>query len=170
VTVMHTPGPWEAGEHGYIYGPKDPRSKFKHGKMIVARILAERPERYQPHEQADALLIAAATELLAACEAALTWLESPSEWNPAPVAAQLRAAICKAKGEPVPTDTREVRFQAALLLLHGDGECGPGCPHCEEAEARAQMEAEQAIPEEVEDVFEDEDEDEDEEIDASPVG
>lgn len=46
---------------------------------------------------------------------------------------------------PAPINTREAPYQTALLLLHGDGECGPGCPMCEEAEARAEQEAEEDL-------------------------
>lgn len=45
-----------------------------------------------------------------------------------------------------PIDRREARYQNALLLLHGDSECGPGCPHCEEADAEADAEAETRVP------------------------
>lgn len=86
--------------------------------------------------EARAHLLAAAPELL---EAAIHLLASLDhhvpELHDSPMRQMVRAAIAKA--QPTPTDTQEARHKAAYAEAHADRECGPGCPWCEEADARA---------------------------------
>ena len=96
MSAQHTPGPWIAGDDEgsdyYLVGPHD-------GDGIV----------YQPvvklHSEANARLIAAAPEMLAALQAVLAEIEGPDRphstdsWLPSHLAHQVRAAIAKATGE-----------------------------------------------------------------------
>ena len=78
----HTPGPWRASNGGAVYADD----------WQVA--VASRPENYA----ADARLIAAAPELLAACRQAATLLWHARTGPDDPVRAALDAAIAKATG------------------------------------------------------------------------
>lgn len=82
MTTKHTPGPWVVGNVGEVVA----------GGTTLADV-------YGDEEQADvdAYLIAAAPDLLAACEAiaATTWSKNTATV----IGEQVRAAIAKAKGE-----------------------------------------------------------------------
>lgn len=91
MTAKHTPGPWNHGEDGFVYSPC--------GKYTLA----------DPHyadldideREANARLIAAAPELLAACEQALKVVDAhrrASGGDGDITAALIRSAIAKAKG------------------------------------------------------------------------
>ena len=69
----HTPGPWELawedGKHGVI-------GQTTGGKLVA--IVGNNPDDGRNDERkANARLIAAAPDLLAACEAVLKWAETP---------------------------------------------------------------------------------------------
>lgn len=89
----HTPGPWKLSGANTVHGPD----------CIVAFVgtADEKVRRFSDERQtADAHLIAAAPDLLAACEAAhllLIFAAGPHEAGAVP--AMLRDAIAKAKGE-----------------------------------------------------------------------
>lgn len=90
MTTQHTPGPWEA----WLPGRKFviPTRNFNAVCELVD--FARDPETVD----ANARLIAAAPELLAACEAVLsspTYGDTPSE----EAVEMVRAAIAKARGE-----------------------------------------------------------------------
>ena len=74
----HTPGPWEIEEHyhfGYrwISGPQ-------HSQLAQVVWCMEDEDR-SPECEANARLIAAAPDLLAACEAAFEWVNSLDEFG-----------------------------------------------------------------------------------------
>jgi hypothetical protein len=85
----HTPGPWYITQTGAITGAS---------YVIVKRLVSARPD-------ADRRLIAASPDLLTACRLILSLHDKPSCQVPGHVvnldpqaAAQLRAAIAKARG------------------------------------------------------------------------
>ena len=81
----HTPGPWLSNQYGEVWG----------GGEIVAEVHGDTPEDWQ----ADARLIAAAPDLLEACEIAERAFrvgDNPDAEIGALVI--MRAAIAKAKG------------------------------------------------------------------------
>lgn len=88
----HTPGPWGL-DGNLIEGPDGER---------VACITAY--SRRTPKQKANARLIAAAPEMLAALQAVLAEIEGPDRphstdsWLPSHLAHQVRAAIAKAEG------------------------------------------------------------------------
>lgn len=106
MTAKHTPGPWKAClngecECGYVFGDG--------GDVYVARALGpgdeEDPRPTREMQKANARLIAAAPDLLAAAEAALWALEKADCWcGPGytclkcRVIDQVKTAIAKAKG------------------------------------------------------------------------
>ena len=67
-STRHTPGPWRKRDHGFIYAPDG-----EHFETLVARVGAFHDEELLPFSRerwtADAHLIAAAPELLAALRA-----------------------------------------------------------------------------------------------------
>lgn len=81
--TKHTPGPWFAGSSGRVYA--------KGGQNLVASVIGASE---LPIPAANARLIAAAPELLVACEDALNNLPVDGE-----CAALIRAAVAKATGE-----------------------------------------------------------------------
>lgn len=81
---MHTPGPWYTMAKGNDY--QSPVSQEGTGKTVALTYTTN---------DADAHLIAAAPDLLAACEAMLEHRECPTR---SPEARLMREAISKAKG------------------------------------------------------------------------
>ena len=103
----HTPGPWFVFPNGHCVGgptgllDADPNEKTAGVAMCGMRL------RTEEEIEANARLIAAAPDLLAACEDYLRELQSWSESNTPPTdstMAELRQrtadAIAKAKGKP----------------------------------------------------------------------
>ena len=98
----HTPGPWFAqdtrlvGGQVAVVGPNHDRKAGEQGVMVVAHVNGRSGE-----QGANARLIAAAPDLLAACELTLAHLTSAAHRETKiipPVLAALRAAIAKATG------------------------------------------------------------------------
>jgi hypothetical protein len=88
MSTKHTPGPWFVDQYGRIYGSLPP-VRDRHGSEIV-----EHPAICIPHKFWDAVLIAAAPDLLDALHAMLeNWEHGGIQ--PYPIA-QARAAIAKA--------------------------------------------------------------------------
>lgn len=86
---MHTPGPWTIErhvEHEALHTIWSDRT------LLVARTC------FAPNSAANALLIAAAPDLLDACRAALDWSGLDGDHISEPVRGQLLAAIAKAEG------------------------------------------------------------------------
>jgi hypothetical protein len=84
--VVHTPGPWRTydifgGKYQEVFGPRTP------GK-----------DRLQVYGKADARLISAAPELLAACELVALWMlgGQPGPHSDSVVLEQVKSAIHKA--------------------------------------------------------------------------
>ncbi len=107
---MHTPGPWRprdyASKEGAIWidcAARDERGRSVAG-TIGAAYATGTGSSDPAVQQANARLIAAAPELLAALEGALRFMETVERGMPAdqhmPEAHAARAAIAKAKGEP----------------------------------------------------------------------
>ena len=108
--TQHTPGPWHVEEHSDgttridIMGEHFPEAKRKVEYHITTLYVQESPDPHTGLEavRADARLIAAAPELLAACSAALarlqpfTMMRSP---DMIPEVEMLRAALAKALGQ-----------------------------------------------------------------------
>jgi hypothetical protein len=90
-----TPGPWRA-THRHTGGPFGPDVNEMGGLGWVIEGPPEASLRGQFARGADAFLVAAAPDLLAACEAALPCLEDPAD---AEVLKQVQAAISGARGE-----------------------------------------------------------------------
>lgn len=101
--MSHTPAPWRAScGKAYTLVTRDSQGKDdRAGSVLICRIAGPEESELRPFNadrwEADARLIAAAPDLLEACEAA--------EWNsldlPEHVRIKLQAAIAKAKGETV---------------------------------------------------------------------
>lgn len=93
MTHKHTPGPWAVVEKTTNYGTKEKLASVQAGAGFVAQRIGE----------ADAHLIAAAPELLAALIECADWLEDEFAGRPQgdsePFLDRARAAIAKAKGE-----------------------------------------------------------------------
>jgi hypothetical protein len=87
----HTPGPWK--QRGLVVMEDSPR------QMFVADVFVNTPG---DEAEANARLIAAAPDLLAACLQALCWFDSdeePSYEHDQMVGEQLRLAARKAQGD-----------------------------------------------------------------------
>lgn len=102
----HTPGPW-AVKKGSRYSRTGGFSIDSHGHWLeLATIFAHIAEETNHLGEANARLIAAAPDLLAACEEGLTairWAQTHTDGNAVQfvhVVNVLMAAIRKAKGEP----------------------------------------------------------------------
>lgn len=94
--AKHTPGPWQSCPH-----PADDRERFSHwvceendpGHNIGICLCETRPD-----SEANACLIAAAPDMLAALQRAI-WFDHPSEMEePGGLFHDIRAAIAKATG------------------------------------------------------------------------
>lgn len=93
--AKHTPGPWYSpNDNGQIYSQTDRRNP------VVDVYGAHNRDRDEDETLANVNLIAAAPEMLAACEAAYRWLNTLGEdsGSRSKVLAEIRAAIAKAKG------------------------------------------------------------------------
>jgi hypothetical protein len=89
MSAEHTPGPWQVTESGNVAGPtRSFGSQGWVGRICLANVMTGDVEV----KAANARLIAAAPDLLAACEEAL------DEDSGLACAGQLRAAIAKARG------------------------------------------------------------------------
>lgn len=97
---QHTPGPWTAGWGDRGHGNGDYIVLSPDDSVVIAKIETEL--------RADAILIAAAPDLLAACEAMLPDFEyrgsflggtTPARSQHNEIATLVRAAIAKAKEE-----------------------------------------------------------------------
>ena len=111
MTLKHTPGPWTTDVHGFIYATPDselPERTNQGASIVVAKVLKHSSGR----PIANARLISAAPELLAALRSNLEYLELKAQGFAAQyppdhcinltVSRQLeqaRAAITKATGE-----------------------------------------------------------------------
>lgn len=97
--TKHTPGPWTVGEHSGIYAQVDGIDR-RLGTFVTP--LRTDGTKDKAEARANAILAAAAPDLLAACEqvfdfiAGLEAFEGP---NGAKVAYALEEAIAKARGE-----------------------------------------------------------------------
>ena len=93
--AAHTPGPWSLGDCDglTILGP---RTRFKDGRRALACVATCDNSEKPDEDAANARLISAAPDLLAAAVAALTIVlrECPN----GSIAHDLRAAISKAEG------------------------------------------------------------------------
>ena len=106
----HTPGPWEAARlkrHARIYVDVSQEARERGGPRSIASVCCDKSQMHQGEAEANARLIAAAPDLLAACEGCLAYLESKalsinvpdSEANDAAdMTAAVRAALTKANG------------------------------------------------------------------------
>ena len=100
----HTPGPWD------IIPPLDKNSMaMVHAPALeqaepwtIAYVLTDNNPNQREIDEANARLIAAAPELLAACQAAVQYLEHPAQFTECqPAYGLLRGSINKAlKGRP----------------------------------------------------------------------
>jgi len=88
MSTQHTPGPWEKNKYGQVFGPATPQSKHSNGRVFIAHIVDEKGRHFPNVDtgildeagQADARLIAAAPDLLEACQA-LTAAYGIGEWR-----------------------------------------------------------------------------------------
>jgi hypothetical protein len=87
--TKHTPGPWTAGVTDSIWNDKGVLIAECGNSMTLG----------DSEVFSNARLIAAAPELLEACEDALLAMDSPRAYDSAVVASTLKAAVRKAKGE-----------------------------------------------------------------------
>lgn len=103
MTTKHTPGPWvvqNASERtlwvGALRVPDDERYGLH--TIITGIDIEDLTPEARAKKEANARLIAAAPDLLAACEAvaATTWSRNTATI----IGEQVRAAIAKAKGKP----------------------------------------------------------------------
>jgi len=99
----HTPGPWEVGQ-------SYPEGLEGHGDYVYAVLRPVAPDAlHSTHlsgwgglfRKADALLIAAAPELLKAVERLMQAVNAGSIRIPAEIGMQASAAVAKARGEEV---------------------------------------------------------------------
>ncbi len=96
----HTPGPWSA-----FTAQVSQFSKTSRGTVAVEQtraVVAELPARATAETEANARLIAAAPDLLAACQRIADWIEESDGDTGSMVRADaeaVRAAIAKARGE-----------------------------------------------------------------------
>ncbi len=93
--MKHTPGPWRAYQ-----GEETKRGRTRYYWAVAPAVggrIAELDDPFPASDEANAHLIAAAPDLLVACEAALDWFVSVAA-DGAP-ATTVAAAIKKARGE-----------------------------------------------------------------------
>lgn len=94
---MHTPGPWAWFTGKNAVDPSQPHIKFFHGAS--GQGFAHTVGLAEPEDTANARLIVAAPELLAACRRAVRLLEQKQdEAIVAAALAECQAAIAKAEG------------------------------------------------------------------------
>ena len=87
--TKHTPGPWK------VFFTYNVQAKAERSVANCNTLSSNGPdwEQIKDENQANAYLIAAAPELLEACEAALPFIDQPV------IVAKIKAAIAKARGE-----------------------------------------------------------------------
>src|SRR4051812_7979165 len=98
--TAHTPGPWQVHDYAVNFGPYNAGIDVGPGLRMVARVCGEfeRPEP-GPVAMANARLIAAAPDMLAALHKAHNFLDSHGNgWDEAETLEDARAAIAKAEG------------------------------------------------------------------------
>lgn len=95
MNAKHTPGPWQSTKCKAVVKSADYWAIIEEGDESAAWAIAE-IDCDREAAEANAKLIAAAPELLAACEAAFSDYQSDTFQQP--TEALLRAAIAKAKG------------------------------------------------------------------------
>lgn len=88
----YTKGPWSIDKHS----PMRINADWDGGPWQIAQAIGWAGDRYE-EPKANAILIAAAPELLAACEAVLA--SDNSRWLSIHVKGKVELAIAKAKGE-----------------------------------------------------------------------
>lgn len=100
MTTKHTPGPWKASD------PRDaswtfPRDVWsEHYKIASVHLMATgKPQKVADIANANAALIAAAPDLLAACEILVKAMDTASDDVERAIFV-MEKAIAKAKGEP----------------------------------------------------------------------
>lgn len=102
VVSAHTPGPWEIGPRPtQIMTSLEAAMKYAPNKPYVYLMLASTDcDPHPDRSVANARLIAAAPELLAACEAMIAADFGAAEWTPGMdvLARDMRAAVAKAVG------------------------------------------------------------------------
>jgi hypothetical protein len=105
--MSHTPGPWRVGNAGFtVFGPKTERP----APVVVAEIPPPTPRVSREERKANARLIAAAPEVLAALETSLKWLEAaqadePEDFDSPELRSAVdaaRRAVALARGEVTP--------------------------------------------------------------------
>ena len=91
----HTPGPWEYDGSGKYYHGR----WIRHNGLLIAQLSLE-ASMHPKEQEANARLIAAAPDLLTACNHALGFAGRYHHFGGAnSLMGTLRAAICKAEGE-----------------------------------------------------------------------
>lgn len=101
--MSHTPGPWRANwirpdhSRGHTFDPTCAilADTAEYGTVRVADI----PDPLTPEEEANACLVAAAPDLLDACEVALDALRDLTDHYTSGTIQRLEAVIAQAKGE-----------------------------------------------------------------------
>lgn len=88
MSEQHTPGPWHIGRRFIVYGP--------HGEQVAD---CSTVTNFADENRANARLIVAAPDLLAACEKAEASLLSSNPLDFKVGLAAIRAAIAKTRGE-----------------------------------------------------------------------
>jgi hypothetical protein len=84
--TKHSPGPWRTGDmFNTVFGPKTDAPS----PVTIATV--------SKGNQANARLIAASPDMLAACKAALAWFHDGEGRSSGPIGDMLRAAIAKAE-------------------------------------------------------------------------
>jgi len=100
--TLHTPGPWSVYiEHAGEGDERELREVSIDSDFgQVAEVIIENCEENDEQIIADGCIIAAAPELLAACQAAFDQLANDPRWNVSTLRLDIiRAAIAKATGE-----------------------------------------------------------------------
>ena len=95
----YTPGPWEVSKYASSYDDTDDNYSVGYNDTDGDYWDIAKLEPLRANRLADARLIAAAPELLAACIDALEVEENMAQCPDSELAKRLRAAIAKAKGE-----------------------------------------------------------------------
>lgn len=95
----HTPGPWVVGSERspHIYGPRHNLSRHANGRQHIAEVSSAQTDSTDPEAQANARLIAAAPDLLAALQMLVAAADtSYAVGTAAPEWRDARAALAKA--------------------------------------------------------------------------
>lgn len=93
-----TPGPWSYSEKGpHIYGPRHNSSRHANGRQHIAEVSSAQTDKTDPEAIANARLIAAAPDLLAALRDLVSAEGLPEGYaNRAMLIDAARAALAKA--------------------------------------------------------------------------